>query len=436
VAADLAYESAFRGYDIDVLTLDPVVAAERVRASAIYESLVAALDHWLWLYAQSDASRRALLRRVADLADSDSWRVRFRDPTFLRDRAALEKLATQLDVATTSPTTVFILSRALLDVDAAPKAEEVLTAAQRRHPTDWWLNVQLAITLTKYASPPRFHDAATYARAALAIRPQAAASCTTLANPLQLSNLEESMSLFRRAIELDPDCRISYRALGDMHAGKTEWREAIDYYQQYLSGRTSPYTAASTHVSLANAYRATREPTKAKHELDNAREVLGKAARLKDALVVKDAVEAEALPVAETNCRAVPQWMRPWDAKKWSNGWQLYCSAKQGGFVEFELPALQSRVALAVCFTKAPDYAIVEVAVHGKVVGQSFDGYHPDVAPSGPINLGVLEQYSGAVKIRFTAIDKNPTSSHYRMGIDCLILTPVKGGNKGSQEDD
>jgi hypothetical protein len=76
----------------------------------------------------------------------------------------------------------------------------------------------------------------------------------------------------------------------------------------------------------------------------------------------------------------------------------------------------------------APDYGIVEVSMDDMKVGQPFDGFHAAVVPSGKIELGTVALSAGAHRIRFTAIDKNPKSANFFMGIDCLTLE--RTGNK------
>lgn len=164
-------------------------------------------------------------------------------------------------------------------------------------------------------------------------------------------------------------------------------------------------------------------PTESRYRNELA-EVNSRLSARSHARPAKDTVEAESLVVAAKNCPVFLQ--RMWWDKKWSNDCQQFVRSQRGGFVELELPALQGPVALAVCFTKAPDYAIVEVTVDGEVVGQTFDGYDPEIVPSGQIDFGILEPKDRKHKIRFTAIDKNANSSDYFMGIDCLVLKPVE----------
>jgi hypothetical protein len=95
--------------------------------------------------------------------------------------------------------------------------------------------------------------------------------------------------------------------------------------------------------------------------------------------------------------------------------------------VELTVQATRSgRYAFDVQFTKALDYAIVEVSIDGSRIGELFDGYgSPLAVPSGEVSFGIVELNQGPHRIRFTAVDKNTASKNYFMGIDCLKLEPV-----------
>jgi serine/threonine protein kinase/WD40 repeat protein len=140
-------------------------------------------------------------------------------------------------------------------------------------------------------------------------------------------------------------------------------------------------------------------------------------------------IEAEDLPVvAAVDCECMRQPMNGWNAAQWSNGQQLFCSAGKGGSVELDIVAdgaPKDRYRLDICFTKAPDYGMVEVALDGKKLGGIFDGFAEEVAPSGRIPFGEVELRQGHHRLRFTIIDKNPRSRNYFMGIDCLDLSPI-----------
>src|SRR5262249_40236553 len=128
--ADAAHAEAFRNYGIDLATLGADEAAERIRASRLREPLVAALDDWSWLRPRAATVKPEHLREVANRADGNEWRHRFRDLAAARDRRALEELADRPEVAKLPPVSAVLLGRALEAVAAYDKAVQVLVAAQ------------------------------------------------------------------------------------------------------------------------------------------------------------------------------------------------------------------------------------------------------------------------------------------------------------------
>jgi hypothetical protein len=98
------------------------------------------------------------------------------------------------------------------------------------------------------------------------------------------------------------------------------------------------------------------------------------------------------------------------------------------GFVEIPVDVPETgRYTLEVRLTRAPDYGRVEVALDGRKMGGVFDGYDEQVAPAEPLRLGTVELPKGSHRLRFTAVDKDPRSSDYFMGIDWVKLGPADG---------
>jgi serine/threonine protein kinase/WD40 repeat protein len=139
-------------------------------------------------------------------------------------------------------------------------------------------------------------------------------------------------------------------------------------------------------------------------------------------------LEAESLKIVDrAGCAPSMQSMDQWDRSKWSQGRQLFCDTRQGGFVDLEIDIPQAgKYQLGIYFTMAPDFGILEVSLGGKQVGSRFDGFSGGVVPSGRIAFGAVQLTRGKHQIRFTVVDKNPASANYYMGIDCLELKPVK----------
>jgi predicted Zn-dependent protease len=183
--ADAAYAAAFQTYGIDLANLDAEGAAERIQASAIRQFLVDALDDWVWVK-EKPAERERLLA-IARLADIDGRRNGFRELLGRKPkrtelggivvllgpgREVLEEVASQVEFATLSPSTALLLARPLDRAGAQDKALEVLYAAQRANPADFWLNWELSQLLLWRSKPPRAEEAAGFLRAALVVRPE------------------------------------------------------------------------------------------------------------------------------------------------------------------------------------------------------------------------------------------------------------------------
>jgi WD40 repeat protein/serine/threonine protein kinase/tetratricopeptide (TPR) repeat protein len=263
--------------------------------------------------------------------------------------------------------------------------------------------------------------------------------------------LDEARRLLERAIrcqtiarEADPDEETYQRSLREHQAKLAvvltlagNHAAAADVALDML--RTSPDDWRTCHIaartlsdcaSVALRDTALQESERRKQAARygaQMREALQKAVRC-GATAVAGALEAEVLPVVETSgINADLQKMNTWGMEQWSNGHQILCQYRQNDYVvlEFEL-AKAARCRLEVWFTRASDYGIVEVSLDGQRVGQLFDGFSPAVVPSGPIEFGVSDMSAGKHRLRFRAIDRNPKSSAYMMGIDCLRLSPVE----------
>jgi superkiller protein 3 len=203
------YAAAFRDAGLGDETESAEVVAQRIRASAVREQLVTAVnDEWVWQV--STQKRLAWVLAVARAADPDPWRNRLRDAEVRKDRAALERLAREAKVGELSPQIVTALGALLAESGADPVP--LLTAAQRRNPSDFWLNFRLAQVL---CHARRWDEAIGYYRAALALRPTAMAVCNNLGFALWHGGcVDEGMAEFKRAIEIDPGFVFTHINLG------------------------------------------------------------------------------------------------------------------------------------------------------------------------------------------------------------------------------
>jgi len=177
-ARDLAYAAAFRGYGLEVDTLTPAAAGARVktRPAAVALNLAAALDDWAAVRrGRGDWGGANRLNEIARVADPDPWRDRLRatlgEPDRALSLAGLLALARATPAADVPAVGSDLLGRALADLGDLPAAEMVLRRAQQRHPSDAWVNHDLAEVLARLG---RDGEAIRYDTAARSLRPETA----------------------------------------------------------------------------------------------------------------------------------------------------------------------------------------------------------------------------------------------------------------------
>jgi tetratricopeptide (TPR) repeat protein len=226
-STDQDYAAALRESGLGQEGEDVEAVAARIRASAIKEQLVAALDDWA--SATKERSRRAWLLAVARRADPDEWRDNLRGPAVWEDQAALQRMAEELlagaeaKLAELSPQLLSALGMALKADPAG--AIPLLTAAQRRYPNDYWLNMGLGLA---HSREKKMEDALGYYRAALAIRPESAAAHNNLGAVLHgKGKMDEAITHFKRALELDSKFAMAHVNLGAALAAKGRKARAV-----------------------------------------------------------------------------------------------------------------------------------------------------------------------------------------------------------------
>ena len=203
-AVDDAYQKAFQDYGIDVAGAG---AAVQIRERAIAVQLAAALDNWANVRkirrTEQEISWQRLLE-VAGEADPDPWRNALREKINRgHAKEEWEKLAAEARVEELPPSTVTLLGRALLEVNAARTAVLLLRRGQERHPADFWLNMDLAHALTE-VQPPELDEAIGFYRVALGLRPESPACHLNLGIAfLDKGRLNEAIACFHEAIRLN-----------------------------------------------------------------------------------------------------------------------------------------------------------------------------------------------------------------------------------------
>ncbi len=192
------YAEAFRNYGLDLMRLEPAVAAKAIRESAVRDTLLEFLHDWLYWVGDAD---RARLRAAVDRADDDEWRRAYRAAIAAKDRdpVKLKALAAMSAAATQPPVVLSGLCGSLLIHDLRAEAQVVLSEAQRRHPDDFWINYLLG----HFWDEERPHLAIGYFRAAVALRPNSDQAYAMLAKVLRATgDTEGALDAVRKAIAL------------------------------------------------------------------------------------------------------------------------------------------------------------------------------------------------------------------------------------------
>lgn len=116
---------------------------------------------------------------------------------------------------------------------------------------------------------------------------------------------------------------------------------------------------------------------------------------------------------------------RPQDlGMAYSGGHQFWVQpCNRNGWVDIAVEIPQGRTyEIAAKYTKSWDYAHVQAFIDGKPIGPAVDTYSQTVVPMEPLTLGRVELAKGRHILRFQAVDHNPKSQGYLMGIDHVII--------------
>jgi serine/threonine-protein kinase len=237
VRADGEYARAFQDHGIDVDSLEPAQAAERIRAQAIRTELVAALDDWALLRRvtrkKSPEAWRRLLE-IARLADPDPWRDPLRRALAESDKQTLAKLAEQKEVATLSAPTLILFGNTLAGLGDFRGAVQLLQQAQQRYPSDFWINFHLASFHLK-TRRPNVAEAVRFATAALALRSQSAGAHLKLGVALaEQYSWEEAIDSYERALQLSPRYTSAHNNIGVAYYRQGQYDQAISAYRKAI----------------------------------------------------------------------------------------------------------------------------------------------------------------------------------------------------------
>ncbi len=107
----------------------------------------------------------------------------------------------------------------------------------------------------------------------------------------------------------------------------------------------------------------------------------------------------------------------------WSGDNQLWwIKTESNAFIEFEINQPEkAEKKLIAQFTKAHDYAIIQIYFNGKKVGNPIDLYNHDVTASGKLNLGKIFLEKGKNILKIKIIGANPKARKaYLVGLDYI----------------
>jgi tetratricopeptide (TPR) repeat protein/tRNA A-37 threonylcarbamoyl transferase component Bud32 len=250
LAAD--YARAFRGYGIDVDTLDGEEAAERIRARSIRADLAAGLDHWAALLKEprkKGLKTRKDLLAVARAADPDPYRQRVRAAWQSGNTKELLAIAASEDLPDLPAASLVSLASSLESNGAIEAAVAVLRKAQWKHPNNFYVHLTLGDALHLSLKPPKLVEAIGSYSAARALRPQSLAANNNLGAALwSAARIDEAVAALREAIHIQPDLAYPHFNLGQALRVKGRLDEAIVEYRE--ATRLDP-NHLGAHQSLA-----------------------------------------------------------------------------------------------------------------------------------------------------------------------------------------
>jgi tetratricopeptide (TPR) repeat protein len=236
VKPETQFAAAFQDFGIDPDVLEPKEAGDLIQRRTIRLQLTTALDAWAQArhYAATKDKSWQRLLAVAQAADADPWRNRVRDALTQGNRPALMAVTGEVPISDVPPATLGLLGRALGDFGANQEMEGLLRRAQRRYPTSFWLNYDLAMALSKQ-EPLRLGEIVRFLSVAQALRPESPAAFVRLGDYLGRSGAwDEVVALCQEALRADPDFAEAHNQLGCALANQGKWDEAKMEYKQAI----------------------------------------------------------------------------------------------------------------------------------------------------------------------------------------------------------
>ena len=251
--ADQHYARAFAWYglDVGVSERDATEVAHRMRGSAIGSHLIAGIDDWAAARDRVGRESGRVLRSIADLADDDPWRRRLRAAVVLAARTPPWRRWRRKPRPTASRRRIWCCSaRALDEAGNWGAAERLLRRAQSRYLTEFWVNLELALSLS-FKKAPDWIEAVRFYQAALAVRPLSPGVLTNFGVALyKTGRIAEAVEAYRKAIQLEPDIYQAHQNLGVALAAQRKLSDAVEAFGKALELEPA---LPEAHTNLGNA---------------------------------------------------------------------------------------------------------------------------------------------------------------------------------------
>jgi serine/threonine-protein kinase len=247
----------------DGKTPEEMAAYIRGKPTEVRDALLEALDELTFAPKSAGTTNPAAnepardwLSAVVRAADSDAWRQALRHAIQLAEpekkREALEALALRADVDRQPAQTLVRLAAYLRWLDARRSSFEVLQRAQRRYPSDLWVNYDLGWAFAR-GEPRQLDEAVRYLTVAAALRPDSAGVHSNLGVVLrEHGKLEQAVAEYQEAIRLNPKFAAAHNNLGNVRAQQGMLDEAAAEYRLAIC-LNKDYSDAHSNLAFALA---------------------------------------------------------------------------------------------------------------------------------------------------------------------------------------
>ncbi len=170
---------------------------------------------------------------IAFRADTDDWRKELRVAGYNGDHEALEKLGEEHNFLSQPPSNLWLLGKVLRKASARDAAVRCLRKAQQRFPSDLWITIELARTLTECTDAEESEEGTRLYQAALALRPQ----CADIYNELGLNlfvrgKSTQAEAAIQKAVEIDPQFAFAHCCMGLVIQEEGRFANALTWFRR------------------------------------------------------------------------------------------------------------------------------------------------------------------------------------------------------------